>query len=123
MAKKVMSPEEQHRKDVESAIRSLWSRFPVVYSCHSVKSRETLAIVEAIKSREKELEDDRKLNDLKKKLYETQKDIVTRSKARNAQISDLLRRLQLRGVTEKLISDIEKLSKEPAIELLDSNCC
>ena len=106
-------------KNVEQAISSLYSLFPSYSGCHRVRTPEVVAIEKKINARKEELDKDAKMLALKAQLAAKKKEIMTASNAARRQVDDLMRRFRLRGVTEQLICDVEKLSKQKPIVEVD----
>lgn len=126
MASKTQQQIEHER--VADAIRSLYDRFPISNrygnrrSCNEIRTRETAQIDAKIAKRRKDLENDKELKALEEELKKLKKQIAAQFKSGHDRVSDLMNRLRLRGVTEPLLKDIETLSAEPIIDLLESDC-
>lgn len=120
-----MAKTKQDKADerVESAIRALWTKFeqPSRHGCSRAKSRETAAIQKKINKRKEELDKDAKLKDLEIELKESKKKAHISAQKLHDRVDDLMRRFQLRGVTDALLSDIEKLAAEEPI-LIGDEC-
>jgi beta-phosphoglucomutase-like phosphatase (HAD superfamily) len=117
--------EAQRRKDVESAIRSLYDRFPKAEdrygNCSNIQTKETNEIRRRIKKRKAVLDNDPEMKKLNKELKEETCKVMTASKVQRDKVDDLLRKLQVRGASPELEDEIERLSKEkPAYVQL---CC
>lgn len=114
------SKQDKVSDNVESAICSLYQAFPRFSGCNRVRTQEVAAIEKKIKQREEELAKDAKLAKLREQLTDTKKATMKRSNDLHSQVDKLRNRFRLRGVTEELISDIEKMSElEPIVECHD----
>lgn len=116
--------DEKRKDEVRSAINSLREVHPSpgYGGCRDIRTREIVAIEKKIADRMKQLELDSKLVKLKDDLAAARKAVHGQLKRTSEQINDLRRRLDLRGVSEELLRDIEKLAATAPVVLLDRNC-
>lgn len=106
---------------VEMAIRSLWEKFKSPSSgCRSIKNKKIVDLTKKINRRRKELDADKVLKDLNVELKEERCRVKKEADALHHKVDDLMRRFQLRGVSEQLISDIEELAKNEPV--YDDSC-
>jgi len=120
-----MAKTKQDKADerVESAIRTLFQKFeaPSRYGCSRARSKEVAALEKKIKKREEEIAKDAELKSLKSELKEVQKRSHEAAKELHERVNGLLRRFQLRGVSDELLNDIEALSNEKPV-LIGDDC-
>ena len=116
--------DETRKDEVRSAILSLRDIhcMPSRSGCQGVRTAKTVAIEKQIEARKKQLESDPKLVKLRGELATERKLTLDQAKKANEQIDTLLRRLNLRGVTEDLLKDIEKLAAATPVKLLGHDC-
>lgn len=120
---------KQERKDVEAAIRSLYDVFPdpnIRHGCSNFKTKEIVKLQRKIKERENELEEkiskDSQLVKMKAELKEMTCNSMNRALKLHRGVDDLLRRLQVRGVSADLLEDIEKHSRETPVVTEECIC-
>lgn len=119
------SDDKKQANNLESAIRSLYSRFKDVsytrHGCSTLNTKETAAIKRKIAKRRKELDADKVLCELQRELKKEQCRIVLAAKAQRDRVDALLRKFQVRGVSPDLMDEVEALSaEEPAyVEVCD----
>ena len=114
-----MSKTEEKKRlaAVESAIRSLYERFPDVdvrssYDCENVFTKTISALRRKIKKREKELENDAQLKGLRRSYKEEVAKVVLAAQEQHRRVDDLLRTFQVRGMSPDLLDEIERMAKE-----------
>lgn len=116
---------EQLRKiEVEQAIRSLRDLFPSPKygECSRVATKSTMAIQAKINARKAILAKDKELVKLEAELHALRCKVFANIKANQAKVDALLRRLNLRGVNDKLVADIEALAASGSSELIECDC-
>lgn len=108
---------------VESAIRSLYQLFqpPPHHGCSRVKTKDVAAIEKRIAHRKRELDNDPKLIALTDQLTQARKEGFAKATALHRRVDSLLRKLQLRGVTDGLLKEIESLERESPV-LIGDDC-
>lgn len=112
--------DDKIKDQVEAAICSLYQMFPRFTGCNRVNTTEVVVIERKIRQRESELAKDAKLAKLREELASAKKTTMKKSNDIRAKIDKLRTRFRLRGVTEELIADIEKLAElEPIVECSD----
>lgn len=108
--------EKKQASNVESAIRSLYSKFKDLsgsrFSCVQVNTKEIEAIRRKIAKRKKELDADKQLKALEKELKDESCRVILAAKAQHERVDGLLRKLQVRGVSPDLLDEVEALSNE-----------
>jgi len=119
MPAKVKSESDQ----LESAIRSLYQLFeaPSRHGCSRTKTKDTAVIEKKIAIRKRELDNDAKLLALTAQLEQSRKDGFAQAVELHRRVDALMRRLQIRGVTDALRKDIEALAKEKPV-LIGDEC-
>jgi hypothetical protein len=119
-----MSTKEQAKTNanVEAAIRSLYDLFPSITSCRNSRTPEVVAIERKIKARKDELAEDKKLAALLQQEKQIRANVKKTANSRRQEVDALLRRFRLRGVTDKLLSDIEALAAQSPIVICDYDC-
>lgn len=116
MTKKETSVQE---KRAEEAIRSLYQQFPEAGKRYSnFSTDETAKLDKQIRQRHEILSRDKTLVAIQRKLADAKRVGRTKANDLHGRVDSLMRRFRLRGVTDSLIADIEKLAKEktPLIE-------
>lgn len=116
------TPEQQKKEEVYAAIRSLYDMFPDSRSCRRLRTKETLLLEKKIKERKATLEKDTVVLGLEAKLKAVKTSVADICQQQRRKIAQIERTLNLRGPSEQLIKDIEKLSKEEPVILLDYDC-
>ncbi len=111
-----LTEKQVQANQVEAAIRSLFNRFPHMsdtkYSCADVTTKEIQTIKAKIAAREKVIEKDAELKKLREELKNKRCEVMKTGNAQNDRVSVLLRKFQTRGITDKLLDEIDKLSVE-----------
>jgi hypothetical protein len=117
---------EAQSKQVESAIRGLFTRFPHKsdsrHSCADVDTKEIRAVKAKIKARETALSKDAELKKLRDELKQKRCDVMNAGNAQHDRVCVLLRKFQTRGVTEKLLDEIDRLSVEKPVIVEACSC-
>lgn len=106
---------------VERAIRSLWEKFKSPSSsCRTIKNKKIVELTKKINRRRKELDADKVLKDFNVELREERCRVKKEADALHHKVDDLMRRFQLRGISDQLITDIEELAKNDPV--YDDSC-
>jgi small-conductance mechanosensitive channel len=96
---------------VEAAIRDLYTKLPAS-RYGEPETEKTADLRRKVKQRETLLQADKLLSKLRIQLEQAEAEATENSKTNRRHIDSLLNRFRLRGVSPKLIDDIEKLTTE-----------
>lgn len=105
-------------KRVESAIRSLYTRFPDMtnnHSCRDINTKEIKAIQKKIAARKKVLDNDPETKKLDGELVKKRCEALKKTKEQHERVDVLLRKFQTRGVTDTLLDEVDKMSTEKPV--------
>lgn len=123
---KSRTDELRETKNAESAIRSLYDKFKRVDTryggCPDLYSKETRALKKKIKSRKDELEKDPKLVKLEKELTTESCRIAKLANDQRDRVDELLRQLQVRGLSPDLLDQIELMSEMKPAYVEECSC-
>lgn len=118
--------EDKRARKVEEAIRSLYDKFKDPSSrgwgCSTVKNKKIVELGKKITKRQKELDADKAMTDLKKQLNEEQCRVKKEALNQHRKVDELLRRFNVRGVSDQLCDDIEELAKQEPALVDDCDC-
>ena len=116
--------EDKRARKVEESIRSLYDLFkdPSGRGCYNIQTKATKALEKKIKARRDELDNDKTLMSLEKELNEEKCRIKKEALILRRQVDELMRRFNVRGVSDQLLDDIEALSKKKPVLEDDCDC-
>jgi len=118
--------EDKRARKVDEAIRSLYDKFKDPssrgYGCSNIKNKKIAELTKKIAKRRKELDADKEMTSLEKQLNEEQCRVKKEALNQHRKVDELLRRFNVRGVSDQLCDDIEELAKQEPALVDDCDC-
>jgi hypothetical protein len=118
--------DDKRSRKVEEAIRSLYDKFKDPssrgYGCSNIKNKKIVDLRKKIAKRRKELNADKEMTSLEKQLNEEQCRVKKEALNQRRKVDELLRRFNVRGVSDQLCDDIEELAKQEPVLVDECDC-
>jgi len=118
--------EDKRARKVEEAIRSLYDKFKDPSSrgwgCSNIKNKKIVELGKKIAKRRKELDADKEMTSLEKQLNDEQCRVKKEALNQHRKVDELLRRFNVRGISDQLCDDIEELAKQEPALVDDCDC-